>query len=180
MSCKHISSKVPLQIISGYQVDSSHTTCVDLSFWKRSSLKIFSWLSTTHTPQILYFLLNKMAKGSCLCGNAVYEYSGEVVKKSASQYYTRSIRSDNSQVLCHCLTCRKISGSTNTVCFLVPDTDFDFKSSGSSLKVTITRHEAGMRLQSLSCGDCGTYLCKELLEEASNEWYEDCVCGDAG
>lgn len=64
------------------------------------------------------------------------------------------------QVLCHCLTCRKITGSTNTVCLVIPDPQITF--TGTPKRIT-TMHEAGVELEISFCGDCGSSLYKEML-----------------
>ena len=68
------------------------------------------------------------------------------------------------QALCHCLTCRKATGSTNSICVLVPDDAFKF--TAGSPKTTTTTHETGMQLKLYSCGDCCSTLCKEAHADA--------------
>lgn len=81
----------------------------------------------------------------------------------SSNYQLTSV---TAQVICHCLTCRKVTGSTNSVCLLVPSTHFTFLSS-SALKRIITKHETGMELELNFCGDCGSLLCKEPQGDAN-------------
>jgi hypothetical protein len=68
------------------------------------------------------------------------------------------------QVLCHCLTCRKVTGSTYSVCLLVPEDKFKFTS--GTPKQTATTHENGMGIKLSFCGDCGSPLCKVAEAEA--------------
>jgi hypothetical protein len=115
---------------------------------------------------------HKMPSGRCLCDTLRYEYSGEPVMKvrKYNDHLTILLRPTGiyrwhtQQVLCHCLTCRKISGSTNTVCLLVPEQNFRF-TSGNPKKTTVT-HETGMKITLSFCGDCGNTLCKQADAEA--------------
>ncbi|KAJ5921072.1 hypothetical protein N7466_009398 [Penicillium verhagenii] len=83
-----------------------------------------------------------MTTGSCFCGNVKYEFSGEPAAKS----------------ICHCLSCRKITGSTYTTNFIIPETNFS-KISGILRKCT-AKHENGMDLTVNFCENCGTTIFK--------------------
>ncbi|EDU41175.1 glutathione-dependent formaldehyde-activating [Pyrenophora tritici-repentis] len=81
-----------------------------------------------------------MAPGGCICGNVRYEVEGEPEAK----------------IICHCLDCRKISGSTYSCNGLYP---------GGTLKVTKgtpkeykTKGGSGNEIVSGFCGDCGSTL----------------------
>ncbi|KAH9220788.1 Mss4-like protein [Leptodontidium sp. 2 PMI_412] len=86
-----------------------------------------------------------MANGSCLCGEVKYSFTGTPVM----------------QALCHCLPCRKVSGSAYTTNLLVPSTLFTFLSGSSKLKSFSTLHPSGMTLTIHFCEKCGTKIYKE-------------------
>ncbi|CEJ60850.1 hypothetical protein PMG11_09406 [Penicillium brasilianum] len=83
-----------------------------------------------------------MPKGSCLCHKVEYEFQGEPLMKGP----------------CYCLSCRKISGSTNTLNLLLPDDKFSITS--GSTKHHTEMHESGKPLTIYFCGDCGTGIYK--------------------
>lgn len=83
-----------------------------------------------------------MTTGSCFCGKVGISYSGEPAKK----------------VLCHCLDCRKISGSTHSVNFLVPEADFVVSGNLKSISKTA---DSGNPITSYFCPDCGSTLYRE-------------------
>ena len=62
------------------------------------------------------------------------------------------------QVLCHCLTCRKLSGSTNAMAAMVPEPAL--KSSGDKARVTYGTHETGMKFDFYGCESCPSTLYK--------------------
>ena len=81
-----------------------------------------------------------MPEGSCFCGKVRIAYEGEPIGKA----------------ICHCLDCRKLSGSTYSTNIVVP---------GSGLKVvsgtpkTISKTaDSGRQITSHFCGDCGSTL----------------------
>ena len=62
------------------------------------------------------------------------------------------------QVLCHCATCHKTSGSTNTISILVPNDAFTI--TRGSPKSYVHKHESGMTLELFFCGKCGSTIWK--------------------
>ncbi|KAE8366828.1 Mss4-like protein [Aspergillus caelatus] len=52
--------------------------------------------------------MTSISTGNCLCGACAYSYTSEPAVKA----------------ICHCNPCRKVSGGTNTVNFVVPDENF--------------------------------------------------------
>ncbi|RHZ65534.1 GFA family protein [Aspergillus thermomutatus] len=84
-----------------------------------------------------------ISTGSCLCGACAYSYTGEPTVRA----------------ICHCPPCRKISGGTNTVNFVVPEGSFALIR--GSPKRFSTEHEYGMVLSVFFCPDCGNTLWKE-------------------
>ncbi|KAH8679400.1 Mss4-like protein [Ilyonectria robusta] len=79
-----------------------------------------------------------MQEGGCLCGDIRYSYTGEPVVNA----------------LCHCNDCRKLSGSTFSLNFLVPEGNFKLIS-GSPRTFTKTA-DSGNNITSYFCGNCGT------------------------
>lgn len=59
---------------------------------------------------------------------------------------------------CYCLSCRKISGSTNTLNLLLPEDKF--KVIAGSPKQHTQMHESGKKLTVYFCGDCGSTIYK--------------------
>ncbi|RJE27375.1 Glutathione-dependent formaldehyde-activating enzyme [Aspergillus sclerotialis] len=89
-----------------------------------------------------------MHTGSCLCKKVKYEYTGEPLHKAT----------------CHCLTCRKITGGTNTVNFLIAEDHFRIHAGVPQQHEVL--HESGMKLTHFFCDTCGTPLYKVLDGEA--------------
>ncbi|OJZ80612.1 hypothetical protein ASPFODRAFT_38028 [Aspergillus luchuensis CBS 106.47] len=85
--------------------------------------------------------------GSCLCNACTYSYTGEPTLKA----------------ICHCTSCHKISGSSNTLNYTVPETAFSVTK--GSPKSFSTTHESGMTLTVFFCPNCGSTLWKEATAE---------------
>lgn len=62
------------------------------------------------------------------------------------------------QAPCFCLSCRKISGSTNTLNFVLPEDKFSVIA--GSTKTYSEIHESGKKLTIYFCGDCGSTIYK--------------------
>ncbi|PMD46988.1 hypothetical protein L207DRAFT_477886 [Hyaloscypha variabilis F] len=88
--------------------------------------------------------------GSCLCKQVTYTFTGEPVQ----------------QALCHCLPCRKVSGSTHTTNLLIPLPAFTITSGQQHLKSYSLPHPSGMTLTLHWCENCGTKIYKEGDAEA--------------
>ncbi|KAK0100863.1 hypothetical protein ONS95_007310 [Cadophora gregata] len=86
-----------------------------------------------------------MAKGSCLCGELKYSFSGAPVM----------------QAICHCVTCHKLSGSAFTTNVLVPNTSLKIVSGSSNMRSCSLRHKSGMTITTHFCEKCGTTIYKE-------------------
>ncbi|OBT75130.1 hypothetical protein VF21_05479 [Pseudogymnoascus sp. 05NY08] len=84
-----------------------------------------------------------MPSGSCWCGNLKYEFSGEPLDKAT----------------CHCLTCRKVTGSAFSVNALLPRAAV--KVTSGSPKTFAKAHENGMVMTVTFCPECGTTIFKE-------------------
>jgi len=84
-----------------------------------------------------------MPSGSCWCGNVKYEFAADSTRA----------------VLCHCLSCQKISGGTNTV--NIPIAREKLTITSGIPKSHTQQHEDGFMLTIFFCGDCSTVIYKE-------------------
>ncbi|KAI0386319.1 Mss4-like protein [Hypomontagnella monticulosa] len=85
-----------------------------------------------------------MAKeGGCLCGKVRISYTSEPVTK----------------LLCHCLDCRKISGSGFSINLIVPEEGF--KITSGTPKTFTKVADSGLDITGHFCGDCGTTLFRD-------------------
>ncbi|KAH9993893.1 Mss4-like protein [Xylariaceae sp. FL0662B] len=92
-----------------------------------------------------------MPEGGCLCGQVRFSYEGEPLAKA----------------LCHCLDCRKISGSTYSTNVIVPGDGFKILS-GTPKTYTKTA-DSGSEITSHFCGDCGSTLFRESSSSGANK-----------
>ncbi|KAK8207935.1 hypothetical protein M8818_004188 [Zalaria obscura] len=83
-----------------------------------------------------------MPTGGCFCGKVKIEYSGEPKGKA----------------LCHCIDCRKITGSTYSTNLIVPEEGF--KVTGNP-KTFTKKADSGNEIHSYFCGDCGSTLYRD-------------------
>ncbi|KAL2039126.1 hypothetical protein N7G274_008175 [Stereocaulon virgatum] len=97
-----------------------------------------------------------MTKGSCMCGEIAYEYSGE----------------PQVTALCHCVDCQKWSGSAYTSNVVVPRTSF--KVTKGHPKSYNVKADSGKMNNHWFCGTCGSSLYTEV------EIMPDVVCIKAG
>ncbi|KAH6881283.1 hypothetical protein J4E91_008886 [Alternaria rosae] len=84
-----------------------------------------------------------MPAGGCFCGNVRYEVQGE----------------SGGNILCHCLDCRKITGSaysTNAVY-----SDEGFKVTKGTPKAHTVKGDSGNDVTSMFCGDCGSTMWRQ-------------------
>ncbi|KAI4845408.1 hypothetical protein E4T44_05629 [Aureobasidium sp. EXF-8845] len=81
-----------------------------------------------------------MAKGSCLCGDVTFEYQGEPAAKAA----------------CHCIPCRKTSGTTNSYNLMIPTSNYKVLS--GDLKTFNRKGDSGKNLTYYYCKNCPTIL----------------------
>ncbi|KAJ9608651.1 hypothetical protein H2200_006422 [Cladophialophora chaetospira] len=111
-----------------------------------------------------------MPRGSCICGDVSYRFSDEPYSK----------------VVCHCLLCRKLTGSAFLTGYTLNDPeqaspggsdnpaetkpsstkgDFAWQSkSGSPLKVSTGLQETGLTMTFHGCGKCPSTLFKTCKE----------------
>jgi len=103
----------------------------DLTFYYSSS-HIRTLRSFTH-------LIN-MPAGGCFCNKILLNYTGE----------------PEGHVLCHCLDCRKISGTSYSINLIVPEANFELES-GKPKEISKIA-DTGKKITSHFCPDCGTTL----------------------
>ncbi|KAJ3543279.1 hypothetical protein NM208_g3661 [Fusarium decemcellulare] len=80
--------------------------------------------------------------GSCLCGDIKFTISGDPV----------------AQALCHCLDCRRISGSVCSFNWVVP---FQMLKVEGSPKTYTNTANTGNEVTSHFCGNCGTTIWRD-------------------
>ncbi|KAF1831953.1 hypothetical protein BDW02DRAFT_571525 [Decorospora gaudefroyi] len=84
-----------------------------------------------------------MPSGGCICGNVRYEVQGD----------------GEANVLCHCMDCRKISGSAYSTNAVYPEDVF--KVTKGTPKQHKKTAEGGQEIISNFCGDCGSTMWRE-------------------
>ncbi|KAI1274678.1 Mss4-like protein [Xylaria sp. FL0933] len=84
-----------------------------------------------------------MPEGGCFCGKVRYSIEGEPVGKA----------------LCHCLDCRKITGSTYSTNIIIPGANF--KLTSGTPKAIGKKADSGNEIVSYFCGDCGSTLYRD-------------------
>ncbi|GAW20304.1 hypothetical protein EKO27_g11281 [Xylaria grammica] len=84
-----------------------------------------------------------MPEGGCFCGKVRYSVEGEPLGKA----------------LCHCLDCRKITGSTYSTNIIVGGSGFKLLS-GTPKSIAKTA-DSGREIVSWFCGDCGSTLWRD-------------------
>lgn len=127
-------------------------------------------------------------KGSCLCGKLTYEFIGAplttVSTTLALPHFLPSLLSSGNtsddvngpriltrplspvcQGICHCTTCRKLTGSTYLTFLTVPDKNFAFTS--TQPQTYNFTHPAGPPMRVSSCSDCGVAVCKAVEGEGN-------------
>jgi hypothetical protein len=78
------------------------------------------------------------------------------------------------KAICHCLTCRRLTGSAYTTNILVPENRF--KITAGTPKTYSTKQDSGMTLTYSFCGTCGCTVSKVGDAEA----FKDIVIVQAG
>ncbi|KAF2243950.1 hypothetical protein BU26DRAFT_492860 [Trematosphaeria pertusa] len=84
-----------------------------------------------------------MAQGGCMCGNVRYTIEGDPVM----------------QALCHCVDCRKITGSTYSTNSIYPESGF--KVTQGTTKTHSKTADGGNTITSHFCPDCGSTMWRE-------------------
>jgi len=85
-----------------------------------------------------------MPDGGCFCGETRIQYTGDV----------------QATALCHCLDCRKITGSTYSTNIIVPGDGFSV-TSGSPKTISKKGDDTGNEITSHFCGNCGSTLWRD-------------------
>ena len=115
-----------------------------------------------------------VTKGGCFCRKITYQFEGEPVTKVRTMNHpprlTRGPRGESKltatqqsplpQALCHCSVCKRLSGSLFALHYPIPPTNFTL-TSGQPRTHKFT-HPAGMGIEAAFCGDCGTWLYKQV------------------
>ncbi|TFK66363.1 hypothetical protein BDN72DRAFT_148620 [Pluteus cervinus] len=78
-------------------------------------------------------------KGACLCGESTIELNSK----------------HNSQVICHCLDCKRTSGSAFSTNVLVPRKDVKIMGPTKTYGVTVAN---GNLVSRIFCGNCGSAI----------------------
>ncbi|KAI0427910.1 Mss4-like protein [Xylaria sp. FL1042] len=84
-----------------------------------------------------------MPEGGCFCGKVRYSIEGEPIVKA----------------LCHCLDCRKITGSTYSTNLIIGGAGFKLLS--GTPKSIAKKAGSGNEIVSHFCGDCGSTLYRD-------------------
>ncbi|KAI0871759.1 Mss4-like protein [Hypoxylon argillaceum] len=84
-----------------------------------------------------------MPEGGCFCGTVRYAIEGEPLGKA----------------LCHCLDCRKITGSTYSTNLIIAGPNFKLVSGAP--KAIAKTAGSGREIVSHFCGDCGSTLWRD-------------------
>ncbi|KAK3686962.1 hypothetical protein LTR37_019316 [Vermiconidia calcicola] len=84
-----------------------------------------------------------MPGGGCFCGACRIEYTGEIQAKA----------------LCHCMDCRKITGSTYSTNIIVPGEGFSV--TGNPKTISKKGDDTGNEITSHFCGDCGSTMWRD-------------------
>ncbi|KAJ9641456.1 hypothetical protein H2201_007655 [Coniosporium apollinis] len=87
-----------------------------------------------------------MAKGSCLCSQIEFEYSGEPATTA----------------LCHCVDCQKWTGAAYTANVVVPRGNFSVTKGQDVLKSYDATGASGKINKHWFCSNCGSSLYTEL------------------
>ncbi|KAK5991704.1 hypothetical protein PT974_07737 [Cladobotryum mycophilum] len=93
-----------------------------------------------------------MPSGSCWCGQIKYEFKGDPAVVA----------------LCHCISCQKISGGTNTANVAVKKDQLTVTT--GTPKSYSQKHESGMTLTIFFCETCSTILYKHATAEMFAEF----------
>ncbi|OQE46543.1 hypothetical protein PENCOP_c001G04082 [Penicillium coprophilum] len=86
-----------------------------------------------------------MAVGSCFCGKIRVEHNGQPITSA----------------ICHCLDCRKITGSLYSCNILVKTAELQISGSPKELSKT---SDSGNSIKNYFCPDCGTPLFGRKIE----------------
>jgi len=113
-----------------------------------------------------------MVKGSCLCSDIGYEYTGKWANGSlgaptdwiGSVMLRTSANGSSGEpattALCHCTDCQKWSGGAYTANVVVPRTNF--KVTKGTPKTWDAKGDSGKINKHFFCGNCGSSLYTEL------------------
>ena len=117
-----------------------------------------------------------MPSGGCLCGNVQYNYTGEPALKVTLVFGMCGLLADSVilQAVCHCITCRHMSGSVFTTNIAIPKDKFNITKGVPKMYDTI--HDSGMNLKYFFCANCGCTISKV----ADGDGFQNVVLVQAG
>lgn len=107
-----------------------------------------------------------MVEGGCLCGAIRIKSTGKVTAKARAEF-TCTLQPHFSQLLtpfqalCHCLDCRKITGSTFSTNVVVPSDSFSVTK--GTPKEFAKKADSGEMVKMFFCGDCGSTIWSQSL-----------------
>lgn len=99
-----------------------------------------------------------MAKGSCICGRITYEFDVEPVRTVSRRTKPFDSCTNRKQVLCHCLNCRRITGTAYSSNLTVPSSAMTTKGEPKQFEFDSGQ---GPIFNISFCGDCGSTMWKE-------------------
>ncbi|KAF2155085.1 hypothetical protein K461DRAFT_276272 [Myriangium duriaei CBS 260.36] len=92
-----------------------------------------------------------MPTGGCFCGALQYETGLDIKAKA----------------LCHCVDCRKITGSTYSTNYIIPQSDFKFTK--GTPKTYSKTADSGNEITNYFCGDCGSLIFRKGATFGDNQ-----------
>ncbi len=105
-----------------------------------------------------------ITKGACFCRKITYQFEGEPVAKVRTTLPGSQKQSNTHhpppQLLCHCSACKHLSSSLFALHYPIPAPNFTLTS--GQPKTHKFTHPTGLGIQAAFCGDCGTWLYKQV------------------
>jgi hypothetical protein len=104
-----------------------------------------------------------MPNGSCLCGSIRIAYQGDAAANVSSNWLPpqRLIIDTNikRKVICHCLNCRKLTGSAFSIALLIPEAQFHLLQGRP--KAYAADADSGNKIVGFFCKECGSTMWRE-------------------
>jgi hypothetical protein len=102
-----------------------------------------------------------MPSGSCFCGNIKIEYSAErtiaVSTQNTKHVHLHLLTFE--QGLCHCLDCRKLSGSPYTFNFIAKRSEIEVTGTPKAIRKTADSENTVVNYFCSDCGEIGNESC---------------------
>ncbi|KAH8659977.1 DUF636 domain protein [Xylariales sp. PMI_506] len=96
---------------------------------------------------------HSVVKGGCFCKKISYEFEGEPATK----------------MICHCSDCKQVGSSVFALHYPISPDKFTITS--GQPKLNHFKHFAGIEIVAAFCGDCGTWLYKQVAAEPWTGFY---------